>query len=118
MRIYLILLVNEDQGCAKYYSVKILFQLHYCNTSIFAMVSKRQGTGLGKVESGIGVAILLLLGLCNTIIGCLWGAWAILLILISAAIVLQYYYFPEIVVARAKNAFKTSILCEKRFKVI
>ena len=56
-------------------------------------------------KNSIGVAILLLLDLCNTIIGYPWAAWAILLILISAAIVLQYYCFPEIVVGRAKNAF-------------
>ena len=39
-------------------------------------------------KNSIGVAILLLLGLCNTIIGCPRSAWAILLILKSGAILL------------------------------
>ena len=41
-------------------------------------------------KNSIGVAILLLLGLRNTIIGNPWTTWAILLILKSGAIVLQY----------------------------
>ena len=41
-------------------------------------------------KNSIGVAILLLLGACNTIIGHSWAAWAILLISKSGVIVLQY----------------------------
>ena len=43
-------------------------------------------------KNSIGVAILLLLGLCNTIIGHPWAAWAILLISKLGAILLQYYF--------------------------
>ena len=43
-------------------------------------------------KNSIGVAILVLLGLCNTIIGHPWTAWAILLKSKSGAILLQYYF--------------------------
>ena len=36
-------------------------------------------------KNSIGVAILLILGVCNTIVGYLWAAWAILLISKSEA---------------------------------